>query len=506
MDDSVIVVGAGVAGLAAGAVLARRGFDVTILERAEAVGGKLRSEVVGGRPVDAGPTVLTMRWALERVFDEAGARLDEHLQLEPLDVLARHRWPDGATLDLFADVERSAAAIEALAGPREADGYIRFARHAERIWELVRTPFVASEKPSIGSMLALAGRIGPRKFAAIDSTRTMWRALQSFFSDPRLLQLFGRYATYAGSSPMSAPGTLNCIAHVEREGVWSVCGGMRRIAESVRAVAEAAGARVRTNADVEQVLVKRGAVAAVRLRTGETLAASRVVFNGDASALTRGLLGDGVRKAGPALAKPSFSAVTLAAVGELGGVDLARHNVFFSDDYPRELEQLERGELPTRPTIYVCAQDRDANGPPRGAGERLFFILNAPATHAAAGPLMERHECETKLRAYLSQLGLTLSTTTPSVATTPTEFAERFPGTGGAIYGAATTGVFSSFSRAGSRTEIEGLYLAGGSVHPGSGVPMAALSGILAADSVWADRRSTGRWFATAMHGGTSMR
>lgn len=500
------MIGAGVGGLSAGAVLARRGLDVTIVERAAAVGGKLRTERVGDRDVDAGPTVLTMRWALEQVFERAGARLEDHLELQPLDLLARHRWPDGSALDLFADVERSAAAVESFAGPREADGYVRFARYAERIWELVRGPFITSQRPSVGSMLALAARIGPRRFAALDSTRSMWRALQTFFTDPRLLQLFGRYATYSGSSPLTSPATLNCIAHVEREGVWSVRGGMRRIADRLRDVAEAAGARVRTSAEVEEIIVKRGAVSCVRLRGGEPLPATCVVFNGDASALTRGLLGDGVRAAGPALAEPSLSAVTVAAVGSVHGADLARHNVFFSDDYPRELEQLARGDLPERPTIYLCAQDRGGTATAPSEGERLFFILNAPATHAAARPSMERDQCEKKLRAYLEQHGLTLSSTEPSIGTTPREFAERFPGTGGAIYGAATTGMFSSFSRAGSTSAIEGLYLAGGSVHPGSGVPMAALSGSLAAESVWADRRSTGRWFGTATLGGTSMR
>ncbi len=505
MSNRVVIVGAGVGGLSAAAILARRGHEVVVLERAEHIGGKLRVESVDGVGIDAGPTVLTMRWALERVFSEAGARLDEHLKLHPLETIARHAWLDGTALDLYADVERTARAIDAAFGKREADGYVRFAAYAKRIWDLVREPFIESQRPTFTSMLGLAAKIGPRAFAAIDSSRTMWRALEGFFTDPRLIQLFGRYATYCGSSPFTAPATLHCISHVEREGVYSVEGGMSRIAIAMAGVAKRAGATIRTGAHVDEIVVRHGAVGGVQLESGELVEAGRVVFNGDVSALSRGLLGRASVPAGTDATKPSLSAVTLAAVGRARGFELARHNVFFSADSPREFAELERGGIPEEPTVYVCAQDREDRGVARRDAERFFVIVNAPAVKAsgAAPTLTERAACERKILRFLSRFQLGLEASAPVTTTLPQDFASRFPGTGGAIYGAATTGMWSSFSRAGSRTSIKGLYLAGGSAHPGSGVPMAATSGRLAATSLMEDLRSTGRSRPTAMLGGT---
>lgn len=499
------MIGAGVGGLSAAAILSRRGHEVVVLERSDRIGGKLRVEPIAGRNVDAGPTVLTMRWALERVFDRAGSSLSTHLSLTPLETLARHFWRDGASLDLFADPARTAAGIEAFSDAKNAEGYLAFARYAARIWELVRGPFIEADRPTLARMLSLAARIGPSAMADIDSTRSMWKALGSFFTDPRLLQLFGRYATYAGSSPFTAPATLHSISHVEREGVFSVDGGMHEIARALGRVAEANGARIHTGADVAEILVARGAVKGVKLASGEVVETERVLFNGDVSALGSGLLG-AAKKAAPPTGKPSLSAVTVAAVGRVGGLALERHNVFFSPDYPREFDELERGEIPSEPTIYLCAEDR-IHGPTTASSERLFVIVNAPPGAALGPPSsdLERRTCERMVLQTLHKYGLTWSNDAPAVVSLPRDFALRFPGTGGAIYGAATMGMWSSFSRAASRSSIDGLYLAGGSVHPGAGVPMAAISGTTAADSISADLASTSRWRKTATPGGTSM-
>lgn len=508
----VVVVGAGIGGLTSAALLARRGVAVTVLERDRHAGGKLRVEEVGGRFVDAGPTVLTMPEVFEEIFAQAGGRLADHVVLTPLEVLARHRWPDGSNLDLFADTERTVDAVSAFAGAREGRAYREFARYTERLHQLVSGPFLSSQRPTLTSVLAHAGRIGPRAMMDIDAHRTMHEAVSEYFSDPRLVQLFDRYATYCGSNPFHAPATLNVIAHVEKRGVYAVEGGMRRVAMALRALAEASGATIRLGAHVAEIVVHKGRAAGVRLEGGETLAADAVVFNGDVAALERGLLGSGaIAKSVPRTKDVSLSALTIAAVIRAEEAPLERHNVVFSSDYRAEFDAMARGRIPEEPTVYLCAQDRLGEPHAPQASERAFFIVNAPRLRDGAaledGRQSADEESKWLKRVFeiVSRAGFGLSPLEATV-TTPAKFARRFPGTNGSIYGPASVGMWSSFSRSSARSSLDGLYLAGGSVHPGAGIPMAATSGRLAAEALLEDRPSTARSLVTATLGGTWMR
>ncbi len=496
----MVVVGGGVGGLVSAALLAHHGAEVLLLERAPTVGGKMRQVHPSGRSVDAGPTVLTMRWVFDELFAVLGTTLDKHLRLTPADLLARHAWatPGDAPqrLDLFADIERSAEAIGAFAGPREAEGYRRFCAYARRIYATIEQPFLRSQRPTLTSSFSIARELGAAALFGIDSHRTLWKALGDYFCDPRLRQLFGRYATYCGSSPFLAPATLNVIAHVEREGVWLVEGGMYRVAAALVGLIEAAGGTIRTGAHVEEIVIERGRASGVRLAGGERIAADAVVLNGDAEALARGLFGEVAAKGSVTPKERSLSAITWAMVAETRGFPLVRHNVFFSSNYPGEFRQLfGAGEVPRQPTVYICAQDRDDLGASAGGAERLLVLVNAPAM-GDRKPLQpaEVAACETRCFDLLSHSGLHISRDRgASVVTTPTDFERLFPATGGALYGAASHGMTSPFAKAGSRAKVPGLYLTGGSSHPGAGVPMVALSGKLAAESVIADLASIGR-------------
>jgi len=504
----VVVVGAGLGGLSCAASLAARGARVTVLERAAQPGGKMREVAVGGRPVDSGPTVLTMRHVFEELFETCGERLADHVTLDPAGVIARHAWDGGATLDLFGDIERSADAIGRLAGASEARGYRDFCAYARRIHEAVDGPFMRSQRPSLGSVLRDQGLRGLASLAGIDGTRTMWKALGDFFRDPRLLQLFGRYATYCGSSPWLAPATLNVVAHVEREGVWTVRGGMYRLAEAVAALAVRKGASFRYGAHVAEVLVRDGRAAGVKLADGERLEADAVVVNADTAALSDGRFGAPAAKAWrrePGEGR-SLSAVTYSLATRAEGFPLVRHNVFFSRDYKREFDELMRDELPSEPTVYACAQDRDdAAAPPADGVDRVLLIVNAPA-RGGRRPFTpaEIDACTRRTAARLESLGLSLDWS-PSrfVTTTPDEFERMFPSTGGALYGPPSHGWKSPLYRAPARSNVPGIFLAGGSAHPGAGVPMVTRSGLLAAESALASLASTARSRPTATPGGT---
>lgn len=500
--ERAIVVGAGVGGLVTALELRRRGFEVTVLERQAEVGGKMRVLAVAGRPIPSGPTVLTMRWVFDQIFEAQGERLDHHLHLRPAQILARHAFADGHRLDLHASQDTSAAAIEALAGPAEAQAFRRFSADAARIYGIVREPFILGDRPTVGSIMRDFGWSALPRLAQIDGLRSLWRALGGYFRDPRLVQLFGRYATYVGSSPYTAPATLSLIAHVESEGVHYVEGGMQEVALSLAALARARGVTITVNASVAEVTVLDGRAGGVILEDGRRLAAEVVVLNTDVRALTEGLLGPALSGAAQVPEARSLSALTWSAVGRPRGFPLVRHNVFFSSDYRAEFDALERGKMPTDPTVYVCAEDRqDGDVAPEGA-ERLFILVNAPA-RPSGFDVEEVSRCETHMRKRLAQAGLELGVLESQV-TTPSDFARLFPGSLGALYGAATNSPWASLRRPGSRTTIPGLYLAGGSVHPGPGVPMAALSGLCCARLIDEDRPWTPRSPPAATPGGTS--
>ena len=523
----VIVVGAGIGGLAAAVALAAQGVAVQVLEAEGAIGGKLQAVHLHGLALDAGPTVMTMRDVFDSLFALAGERLDDHLRLSPLRILARHTWPGGATLDLFADAAATVNAIGQFAGAKAARQYAAFCVRSRAVFNALDGPYMRASKPNPLSLTwrcARSGWAGWRGLSRISPFQTLWRELGQQFDDPRLQQLFARYATYGGSSPLAAPATLMLIAHVEQLGVWSVEGGMYSLATALEGLARRLGVRIRCNCPVARVLLQGGRVSGVALpvpagaaagASAEVLAASAVVFNGDAAALSAGLLGEAVQQAVPArpVGSRSLSALTWNLHTPARGFALLRHTVFFSGNYPQEFAELfDQQRLPTEPTVYICAQDRGDQGlPDHGQPERLLCLVNAPArADVAPFSLEEINACEARTFQHLAHLGLQVDPQSAGrLRHSPADWAARFPATGGALYGQATHGWMASFSRPAARSQVPGLYLAGGSAHPGAGVPMAALSGLQAASSLLADspgRTLTAPWRPAVMPGGISTR
>ena len=509
--ERVVVVGAGVGGLATALRLAAAGVEVTVVEAAATPGGKLREVAVDGIRMDAGPTVLTMREVFEELFDAGGSSLAAELTLRPAGVLARHAWQADEHLDLHADVAESEAAIGAFSGAAEARRFRAFSARAAAAHAALGPAFIHAPRPSVLGLVRRIGRVRPRALAEIAPFATLWRALGREFRDPRLRQLFARYATYCGSSPYLAPATLMVVAAVEQRGVWLVEGGMHRIAAALAGLAARRGATLRYSTRVREIVVTARRAAGVWLENGEVIGADAVVFNGDVSALAAGLLGPAVLGAVAPIAPAarSLSALTLNVLARVRGFPLARHSVFFSSDNAAEYADIfERRRHPQAPTVYVCAQDRDDAGAGRPAPgrERLLWIVNAPATgDRSRFGATEVDLCVTRSMALLRRCGVDIARESAAITpTTPADFAQLFPATGGALYGAASHGWRASFQRPGARSRIPGLYLAGGSTHPGAGVPMAAISGRLAATSVLADFASTRASRRGDTAGGTS--
>jgi phytoene desaturase len=310
----------------------------------------------------------------------------------------------------------------------------------------------------------------------IDALRTLWTALEGFFTDPRLRQLFARYATYNGSSPYHAPATLAVIAHVENDGgAFSVRGGIARLAEALSARARELGVTIVTSADVDGVLVEDGRTTGVRLGAA-TERGELVVANCD-SAQLYALIGAEKTARKYAAADLSLSAFLLLCAARPSPLDLAHHDVFFSADYPREFSELIDERRPiSDPTVYLCA-------PAPGA---YFFLANAPPLQGtdidwSTVPMRQR------ILDVLARFGWALETSAEKLVT-PRDFAARFPGSRGALYGLSSNSKMAAFKRPANRVSgISRLYAVGGTVHPGAGLPMVALSAKIAVDLALAD-------------------
>ncbi len=505
-EKHVVVVGAGMAGLVSALLLSHQGVKVTVIDKAATVGGKIRQLYPNGFAVDSGPTVFTMRWVFDEIFSAVNASLDRLLKITPLPVLGRHAWDDGSALDLFADPLASLDAIGRFAGLAEAKNFERFCLKVREVYDTLQAPYIQSASPS---MLQLMGAVGPRGLgvlASLGAMSNLWDSLGKFFGDPRLRQLFARYATYCGSSPWQAPATLMLIAQVEMDGVWAIEGGMHALPQCMETLAKQRGAHFMLGQACQRINTHGGQVRGVTLENGQTIDADAVVFNGDVAALHAGLLGDTVKRATkPVTGERSLSAVTWSVYAKTYGFELDRHNVFFQNHYASEFSDIfKRQQLPSAPTVYVCAQDRGLGLRPNAQGERLLCLVNAPAV-GDRQPLTDEaiEQCQHNSFQLLNRCGLGVQTTAFNThRTTPAVFNQLFPATGGALYGQATHGWMSAFNRPTAKSHIPGLFLAGGSLHPGPGVPMAAMSGRLAGAAVMDHLGSTSRSTRVVTSGG----
>lgn len=504
--DSIVVIGAGMGGLACAIRLAGAGFGVTVLDAHGWPGGKMRVVDSPAGPVDAGPTVLTMPDILDDLFSAVGESRADHLTLCPLSVLARHHWQDGTQLDLFPDAARNADMIAQVFGRQAAQEFSRFNDETRALFTAFEQPIMRAARPDpVAAARAVLAHKGLLPWLL--PGKRLDGMLRARFGDPRLRQLFGRYATYVGGNPLRAPAVLGLIWQAEAAGVYAVQGGMARLARELAGLLQRKGGVLRLNAPVAGIVSDGGRVQGIRLASGEQLAARAVVFNGDPAALPHLL---DLRRGLPARYKSrsrSLSARvwTFSATVQpnaLGSEALAYHTVFFAQDAQQEFQPLASGQTPHAPTVYVCAQDR-ADAMPRGP-ERFQFILNAPPEKRGV-TLAKDIECQMHPCQILARFGLHLTPDPAADALTrPADFARLFPHSQGALYGRSPDSSLATFLRPTARTRLPGLYLTGGGVHPGAGVPMALLSGHHAATSLMDDLISASGSRQMAMRGGIS--
>ena len=502
----IAIIGTGIGGLSAALRLAHTGARVSVFERHATPGGKMRTLPSAAGPVDAGPTVLTMKPVFEKLFADVGARLEDHVTLHQEALLARHFWRDGTTLDLMADTAASVENVGRAFGSRAASDFTRFCARAKTLFDSFEAPMMQTSVPSIASLTRTVLR-KPSLIHAMAPHQTLAQMLNTQFSEPKLAQLFARYATYVGGVPQDAPAILGLIWEAERRGVWHVKGGMHRLAVAIETLAREKGADFHYGAHITRIETSQDRPCAVHTQAGR-VEVDAVLFNGDPRALTTVMFGPSLADSvTPAATEPrSLSAQVQAFAAQVRSeFPLAAHNVFFADNPQTEYAPLSQRMMQTDPTLYICAQDRFGAVQP-SCPERFEIILNAPpAPDNQHVSQQESDQCQKLIFNRLAAFGLTFSPVPDKTTLTgPDTFSALFPASNGSLYGRSPAGMMAALARPTARTKMKGLYLVGGGTHPGAGVPMATLSAQHAAEAMIKDLCLTSMSPQGAMHGGMS--
>ncbi|TKJ19008.1 phytoene desaturase family protein [Blastococcus sp. CCUG 61487] len=486
----VVVVGAGLGGLAAAARLGALGHRVTVLEQAAEIGGKLGRAELDGHVFDTGPSLVTLPQIQRDLFAATGAPLEAALDLVRLDPAVAYRFADGTRLSMPGTPDAVPTALDAALRDGAGAQWAALMARAERMWAVSERPFLRSPLAGAGTLARLARR--PADVATVAPWRSLRGLGESYLRHPHLRTLLDRYATYSGSDPRRAPAVLATVPYAEQAfGSWYVRGGLRRLATAVAERAAAHGAELRTGCAVRRVLVDGGRASGVELADGEVVPADVVVSGVDAEALYADLLpagGEADRaRRNLARATPSLSGfvLLLGLRGRTPG--LAHHTVLFPADYDAEFDAVfgtGRDEGRPRPvpdpTVYISAPD-DPELRPDEDSESWFVLVNAPRHDPVRGvdwdePGLAERYAETVLRVMAGR-GLDVRDRIRVRAVrTPADLERDTGSVGGSIYGTSSNGARAAFLRPANASPVPGLFLVGGSAHPGGGLPLVTLS------------------------------
>ncbi|MEC8553807.1 MAG: phytoene desaturase family protein [Planctomycetota bacterium] len=493
---SVTVVGGGLAGLSAACVLAARGHQVTLLDKNDWVGGKAAVHRRDGYRFDMGPTILTLPSVLKRIFEEADRKLEDYLELLPLDPQWRCFFDDASVLDLVADVDKMKSNLREFANDEAADGYGRFIEMSKQLHDVSDRFFFWKSVGGIADTFKSKGMFDLKVLKDVLSLRmgkSVASVVRSHVPDERAAQMIDHFTQYVGSSPEASPAVLCGIAHMQtEEGVWYPVGGTRAVPEALAKLAGELGVEIRTGCDVDTIQTTANAVTGVQLVDGEVIHADAVVSNCDSVRTHRELLREHGKQTSLTKKKeiePACSGVVLYLGLKKRYEHVLHHNFVFSKDPHEEFDYIYRQGVPAPdPTCYVCAPSISESAVAPEGGEALYILVHTPY-------LRPEHDWSKMLPEYreviLDKLERTAgmkdirSNIVCEDALTPEGIHKRYRVLNGAIYGLASHGRYlGAFKPANRSKELQGLYLAGGAAHPGPGMPMVMMSGWIAADAL----------------------
>ncbi len=476
-----IVIGSGVAGLAAAIRLARLGFAVDVFEQAANPGGKINEFYQNGFRFDMGPSLFTLPHLVDELLDE-----DLKFEYRKLDVVTKYFFEDGTRLSAFSDVDKFAREVEAKTQVSEKK-IAAYLKHAAMVYQLTAPIFIFNSFHRLSKLLTWDNLLKALQFARLKAFSTLHNFNEESFIDPRIVQMFDRYATYNGSNPYKTPGTMSVISHLEHSlGAFFPAHGMYQITSSLVEQAKRLEVNFHFNTPVEKVLVEEKSLKGVVVK-GETKICHVLISDVDIHQFYSDLLPDKKRLTRIEKAERSSSALIFYWGMKKRFDQLDLHNIFFSANYEKEFSYLfDRKEITTDPTVYVFISSKENSDDAPDEMENWFVMINAPEN---VGQDWERLKLETR-RNILSKLNQLLGEDLESQilfekTLDPVKIEDRTGSFQGAMYGPSSNSPFSAFNRHPNfRRDLKDIYFVGGSVHPGGGIPLCLSSAKIVAEMV----------------------
>ena len=483
-------------GMACAARLQVKGHQVLVIEQNDTWGGKLGTASFNEHKFDTGPSLFTLPAVYRDLFLKTGKPIEDSIDIVDLDRAFRYQFPDGSVLEMpGVGIAKCADAIGDAFGGNSTQEWRAFMNRAAQMWAATRKPFLENELAGWKSLAALSLRVNDLR--TIAPTKSLRALAQHYLSDPRLITLVDRYATYTGSDPRQAPAALATIPYIEQNfGAYHVAGGLRALGKALYERCQLLGVQFSFQTDVTEI-VGDSKIEGVTLSTGEFIAANKIVANADATTTYQKLLSPASQKLTKSNTRslnrstPSLSGFVMLLALDAKTPQLAHHNIFFPEDYDDEFNSIfgigkNKRPVPD-PTIYVCNPDDTAMSP--SGSESWFVLVNAPRHEPETGvdwsdlALKERYQ-ELVLTS-LAKNGFDIRDRIRwSDVSTPADLEIRTRAPGGSIYGSSSNGMRSAFMRPTNSTKIDGLFLVGGSAHPGGGLPLVAMSAEIVANRI----------------------
>lgn len=474
-----IVIGAGIAGIATAIRLQIKGYAVEVYEANSYPGGKLTQFKQGAYRFDAGPSLFTMPQYVDDLFRLAGKNPQEYFQYKRKNESTRYFWDDGTQLIAHADPRLFAKETEKVLGVPAAL-VLKKLESSREMYELAGRTFLEKPLNRMRTWLQKDVAKAMLKLHTLSLFSSMHQANKSLLRNPKMVQLFDRYATYNGSDPYRAPGILNIIPHLEHGiGTFHPVKGMHQITESLVQLAEELGVKFHYNQKVKRIVVENGQASGIVV-ADRTIAAELVISNMDVTPTYRHLLKDQPAPERTLRQERSSSALIFYWGIRHSFPQLGLHNIFFSKDYRKEFQDIFNGIVPADdPTVYINITSKDVAEDAPDGSENWFVMVNVPENKGQTDwqQLIPAYR-DAIIRKLNPLLKLDVASLIENESTlSPLDIELKTSSLGGSLYGTSSNNRYAAFLRhTNDSSRIRNLYFCGGSVHPGGGIPLCLLS------------------------------